>query len=289
MKNQSPAISVIIPAYHDWGRLKLCVEAISKQDLSSDDYEVIIVNNDPQDKPPEDFEMPINVVLIEEGRPGSYAARNAALKIARGEAIAFTDSDCIPRPEWLSSGLGYLQEGVDRVAGRVELFFQNDRLTWAEIYEKAFSFRQHKSVADGLCVTANLFTWRAVLDEVGHFDDRLMSGGDGEWNRRATAMHKSIVFGYKATVLHPSRAKVAELIGKRKRVAGGAHSTHGLRLADLVKGLIPPVKTIPGLVRDRQLTVHERIVAFIIYYYLKVYRLYLLVRLQVGLEKPSRG
>lgn len=190
MKSSSPTISVIIPTYHDWDRLKLCVEAISKQDLSHRDYEVIIVNNDPQDNPPEDLDLPSNAVLIEEGRPGSYAARNAALKVARGEAVAFTDADCIPCPDWLSNGLGYLQEGTDRVAGRIELFFQSDRLTWADIYEKAFSFRQQECVADGICVTANLFTWRAVLDEVGYFDDSLMSNGDVEWNRRATAMHK---------------------------------------------------------------------------------------------------
>ena len=243
MKNKNPTISVIIPTYHDWRRLRLCIDALNQQDFSQEDYEIIIVNNDPQDEPPKDFELPLNAVLIKEGRPGSYAARNAALKIARGKAIAFTDSDCIPRPDWLTGGLGYLQEGVDRVAGRIELFFQSEQLTWAENYEKAFSFRQHKSVTDGLSVTANLFVWRPVLDEIGCFDDRLMSGGDIEWNRRATAMRKSLIFGRKATVLHPARAKIVELVEKRKRVAGGAHNIHGLRVIDVLKGLIPPVKT----------------------------------------------
>ena len=289
MENKKPKVSVIVPTYHDWERLRLCVNAISQQRLSQEGYEVIVVNNDPQDEPPEDFELPTNAVMIREGRPGSYAARNAALQRAQGEVIAFTDSDCIPRPDWLSSGLGYLQEGVDRVAGRVELFFQSDQLTWAEVYEKAFSFRQHKSVADGLSVTANLFTWRAVLDEVGHFDDRLMSGGDIEWNRRATAMRKSIAFGPRAIVLHPARAKISELVGKRKRVAGGMHQIHGLRLSDIVKGLIPPVKTIPGLVSDRQLSVFERLIAFLIYYYLKIYRVYALIKLRVGLEVSARS
>ncbi|PMR71871.1 glycosyltransferase family 2 protein [Halomonas heilongjiangensis] len=288
MEKKKVEISVIIPTFRDWARLKTCLEAIEKQDASTPSYEVIVVNNDPLDTPPEDFFLPKGFLMIDESNPGSYAARNAALKVAQGTILAFTDSDCIPGSDWLLNGTNHLKRGVDRVAGRVELFFKGDRLSWAEVYEKAFAFRQKKNAAKGVSVTANLFTWRVVMDEVGHFDDHLMSGGDIEWNRRATAMGKTIAFGEDCAVYHPARCTVDELVGKKKRVTGGMHSINGFDKSRLWRGLFPPVKTLPELMENKSLNAREIAVAFLVYYYLKVYAIYLFSKLELRIEKPSR-
>lgn len=288
MLSKIPEISVIIPTYHDWNRLKLCVGALKNQNIEDSIYEVIIVNNDPDDKPPLGFKLPVNFKLLQESKPGSYAARNAALRVARGKVIAFTDSDCIPEPDWLSNGLKYLIDGAERVAGRVDLFFKSDFLSWAEIYEKAFSFKQNKYAAKGVSVTANLITWREVLDEVGHFNESLMSGGDFEWNRRATTMGKSIVFGNNCVVLHPARSTFFELKIKCRRIAGGGCRNNKVRLVDIFKGPMPPVRTLLHLVCDNNLVVREKFIAFIVCYNLKIYRLYLLLKFCFGLERPSR-
>jgi len=288
LMTRTPDISVIIPTYHDWERLMHCLNAIRRQSIASTSYEVIIVNNDPEDRVPAGFEMPVNFRFLDEGKPGSYAARNAALKVARGRVIAFTDSDCLPDPDWLVNGLQYLTDGADRVAGRVDLYFRSKHLSWSEIYEKAFSFQQQKNAAQGFSVTANLITWRETLDDVGHFNESLMSGGDREWNSRATAMGKSIVFGDICTVSHPARASFSELIEKRKRVTGGIYNIRGIRVIDILRGLMPPVNTLPMLIQDNKLAIRERTIAFLVCYYLKIYRLYLLLRFKVGLENPSR-
>lgn len=52
MTQDKPFVSVIIPTYHDWDRLKKCIEALKIQTYPSDLFEVIIVNNDPADKAP---------------------------------------------------------------------------------------------------------------------------------------------------------------------------------------------------------------------------------------------
>ena len=43
------------------------------------------------------------VRVLHEPVRGSYAARNRGLREARGDIIAFTDSDCFPVPTWLRS------------------------------------------------------------------------------------------------------------------------------------------------------------------------------------------
>ena len=44
----TPFVSVIIPTYHDWDRLKLCLKALEQQRYPTDRFEVLVVNNDPE-------------------------------------------------------------------------------------------------------------------------------------------------------------------------------------------------------------------------------------------------
>ena len=41
-----PFVSVIVPTYHDWPRVAQLCEALKKQTLEPDRFEVVIVNND---------------------------------------------------------------------------------------------------------------------------------------------------------------------------------------------------------------------------------------------------
>src|SRR5690554_2984846 len=94
-------ISVIIPTYKDWERLALCLQALENQSFKPSNFEIIVINNLPGDLPPAAFKLPKNAVLVDEGKPGSYAARNTGIGMAKGEILAFTDSDCIPHKDWL--------------------------------------------------------------------------------------------------------------------------------------------------------------------------------------------
>src|SRR5215217_5319918 len=113
MQSNSRLVSIIIPTYHDWARLELCIEAIKSQSYPAHLIEVIIVNNDPDDSPPEMFKIEPNIKLISESKPGSYAARNTALENISGEIVAFTDSDCIPDIDWISNAAAYFDKNPD--------------------------------------------------------------------------------------------------------------------------------------------------------------------------------
>ncbi|WP_051664114.1 glycosyltransferase [Dyadobacter crusticola] len=220
----SKKVSIIIPTFHDWDRLAVCLSALSKQTLSRDQFEIIVANNDPTDKTPAGFIFPSNCSIIEVAAPGSYAARNAAISVSNGEIIGFTDSDCIPEVDWIANACNFFAGNpqISRIAGHIDLFFQGDRLLPAEVYEKVYAFKQDLVVERlNSSVTGNMFSYKKVFDDVGQFNESLFSGGDHEWARRAQAKGFNVAYSPEVRVKHPARHKMSELVKKSRRVGGG--------------------------------------------------------------------
>jgi hypothetical protein len=162
---------------------------------------------------------------------------------------------------------------VQRVAGKVELF-SKDKFTFADIYEKAFAFDQEKNVAEGHCVTANLITHKYLFNEIGMFDDSLMSGGDFKWNDLATKQGITMSYFDDVVVYHPLRSAIAELETKSLRVVKGYLRGGDMDLKFKVKAFIPPVNKIRYLFNRKGLNTYQKCVAFLVAYYLKLYVLF---------------
>ena len=284
--------SVIIPTYHDWDRLKLCIEALKRQTYPHESFEVIIVNNDPEDNPPA-LGLPDNFMLISEAKPGSYAARNSGIRRSQGTILAFTDSDCIPYPDWIENGVRHLQEGAERIAGRVELFYSGDRLTLAEKYEKAFELRQEHNAARETSVTANMVTWRHNFDKVGLFDDSILSCGDTEWGWQAARAGIDIIYAPDVVVKHPARRLLLDLLKKMRRIKGGyiqnkrPASVLGC-LGLLARGFVPPVFAFMRIRERPDLAMNEKLSALIVCYFTKVYGAFQMVMMMLNFRKPTR-
>src|SRR5690554_53776 len=131
INEEMPKITIIIPTYNNWDEMTRCLNAILDQTYPKSLIEIIIANNSPDSKPPTDNISYAKVTIIEVAEPGSYAARNAALKESSGEIIAFTDSDCTPDQDWIYNGVKQIMRGYSRVAGHVSLVY-SDKPTIAE-------------------------------------------------------------------------------------------------------------------------------------------------------------
>ncbi|HMS94165.1 MAG TPA: glycosyltransferase [Tabrizicola sp.] len=217
--------SVIIPTFEDWDRLQKCLDCLANQSVAPDLFEVIVANNNASGTLPALPDLPVNARVIHATKPGSYAARNAALRDARGEVLFFTDSDCLPDRRWIEAGLARIATlgPTGRVTGKVELFPKGPGWTGAELFDRVFSFDQKHFLRNGWAVTANLVVRRAAFDLVGPFDEDRFSGGDRTWNMRATQLGCDLVFSEDALVLHPARASFAELAMKVRRLYGGEY------------------------------------------------------------------
>lgn len=241
-------VSVIIPTYRDWDRLELCLKALERQSFPSEKFEVIVINNDPSDSVPN--WLSINGWrVIEEKKPGSYAARNSGIRKAKGEILAFTDSDCIPDKDWLLEGVGELEKsGVSRLGGKIELFKPKNGSRYAFVYEKYFAFQQERNVkVFKKSVTGNFFAKKFLFDKYGYFDESLMSGGDFFWNLKLSALGEEIAYAELATINHPSRESIIMIANKKQRTILGYYKetysslNFGKQILTLFKRVLPPI------------------------------------------------
>lgn len=285
-----PRASVIIPTYRDWPRCLECLDALRNQALDSQLFEIIVVNNDPSDPCPEVRRLAPNVRVIEEGTPGSYAARNAGIAASSGIFLAFTDSDCRPTRNWLKAALDAAEAhgGAVRVTGPIQIFRPDNCNELAYLYDRKFAFNQASPKRFEHAVTANLVVARNTFERVGLFNDTMLSGGDFEWDGRAAQLGIGLVFEQNAIVCHPSRRSVAELSLKARRVAGGSVVLGNVGITEMIwSRLKPPVNKLRALNR-RDMTNLETGSLFLLVWWLRVVALteYILVRFR--LKSPER-
>jgi GT2 family glycosyltransferase len=280
------SVSVIIPVFQDWRRLGLCLEALERQSLAAAEFEIIVANNEPNDDHPAVC-LPANVQIIHEPRPGSYAARNAAAAIASGEYLAFTDSDCIPDPDWLRNGLAALKANPGaRIAGPVSIFREEGSTYYAYLYDLHTAFPQREYVASGVSVTANLLVPRSVFERVGRFEERF-TGGDIEWNRRAQAAGVPLVYGDDVLVRHPARRDLAAIFKKRRRAAGSSRFENS-DFRFILERLKPPVRRFFRLRRQR-VAWREALLVVSIHWLARVIQAQEFSLIRLGLRQPNRS
>ena len=215
------AVSVIVPYYGERAALETCLAALGRQTLGRDLFEVIVVNNRPE------RELVVeggvawpNLTIAQEHRPGSYAARNRGVGMARGQWLAFTDADCVPDERWLEAGLRHAAR-QEPLGGHIQLV-ASDPQSLAERYDMTFGLNQKNYVEKGgFAATANLIVSRATFDKVGPFDARLLSSGDLEWSKRAARCGHPVAYCAEAIVVHPARTRWRDIARKALRVQGG--------------------------------------------------------------------
>lgn len=197
----SPSITVIIPTRNRSELLTRCLTSL--QQLHYGRWEVIVADDGSTDgtrRVAEGFRM--------EGLPLGYlyqpwrkmgAARNLALRRARGEIVAFTDDDCVVDPWWLDALATAFQTHPEAlgVQGRTV----TDRAAMTPFT------RQVEQLAGGAPHrTCNIAFRARVLRDLGGFDTELIRGEDVVMGMRVLE-RGPIVFAPDAVVVHPPRSK----------------------------------------------------------------------------------
>ena len=219
-------VSVIIPVFNDQAGVDSCLTALLLQSYPHSRFEVIVVDNAST--------TPIRISTVYDNiarvitcaSPGSYAARNAGIAVARGDVLAFTDADCRPEPDWIYAGLAALHASHSPCVIGGEVAMQlSPRPTAVELYQYLTGFMQFENITiRGFTATANLFAFKSHFTEIGLFDEVLLSGGDREWSWRAAKEGYRVEYAADAIVVTSPRRSLAAAIRQTRRVAGGRYA-----------------------------------------------------------------
>lgn len=281
-------MTVIVPVYRQWNHMPLLVEALNKQSMEQSKFEVVVVANECPPKDADDLKLPENWRMIICLDKGSYAARNAGLKIANAPLIAFTDADCCPQEEWLSTlHNALLNDPKQIVAGRIDMASSGVETIWSS-YDLVRGIPQELYVSRGYGAGANLGVSQGIISAIGSFDSNRFSGGDAEFCRRARQLGFGIRYLNNAIVLHPARTRAIEVIRKARRIRGGQITSGAVirRLQWIGLSAVPPLRESLRFLQ-RQGPIKIKAKALLVLYIIWIITLAETLRLLLG-GKPER-
>lgn len=114
----SDLISVIVPIYNTGQYLRKCIDSILNQDYPN--FEIILVDDGSKDETTIKLcdsyaSRHPNIVLTRKENGGSSSARNAGIKVAKGEYICFIDSDDYIETDMLSDLYRFIKKYHTRI------------------------------------------------------------------------------------------------------------------------------------------------------------------------------
>jgi len=203
------SVSIVIPAYNAEKILGKCLRAVCGQDVPQRDVEVIVVDDGSTDATPEVAES-FGVRVLRRPNGGAGAARNAGWRAAKGEWVAFTDSDCMPARSWLRALVNAAETKATTAVGAAgkTVGFES-RTAAARFCDISGSLDAERHLAHPkfpFAPSANLMYRRTALEEVNGFDERYVTyeACDLHW-RIMRAVGGSFVYEPRALVFHRHR------------------------------------------------------------------------------------
>lgn len=172
-------ISVLIPVYNAGKYLKECLDSVVKQTLN--DIEVIAIDDGSTDESPQILDayasMYPNVTVIHQKNMGVVATRCNLLMMAKGEYVAWIDSDDFMEPSMM-----------EKMYQKAKSLNSDLILCDYSYYPEAVKtkekwYKPYKGIVDWNFIERNTQQWnkivkRSLLEEIG-ITDLMAKGGEG--------------------------------------------------------------------------------------------------------------
>lgn len=190
-RERYPLVSVIVPTFNRPAGLRAALSSIHAQTYPN--IEIIVVNDAGEDVQP-------LIAAVKSHRPircethatnqGAGAARNTAMRLARGKYIAFLDDDDLYRPEHIFALVAELEAQPGCVAAYSDaeqaVVEENGKITTVleRRIQYSVDFSRDELLVRNYIPNLCLVFRRAALDQAGDFDASMAALEDWEWLTR---------------------------------------------------------------------------------------------------------
>ncbi len=240
-----PRVSIIVCSYNGGKTLKDCLESLDH--LNYPDFKIILVDDGSKDNTAEivkEFQscraeratgrgLP-DFIPITQRNMGLSFARNAGAAAATGAVFAYTDSDCMPDPDWLFYLIGTLLSGDYAGVGGPNV--SPPAVDWVQASVAAApGGPSHVLLSDVVAEHipgCNMAFHRWAFESVGGFDTEYRKAGDDvDFCWRLQTSGQVIAFSPAAIVWHYRRFTLTAF---RKQQEGYGEAESMLRFKHLI-------------------------------------------------------
>lgn len=188
--NKNPLVSVVIPAYNVENYIKEAIDSVLLQTYSN--IEIIVVDDGSIDgtKKSVDYYLGKNqIIYLYQDNKGLSGARNAGIKIARGEYIALLDADDLFLPAKIEKQVLYMENNPDCDFCYCDVKFFVDEKPNKTLKSR---FKYYSGNVFEHLLKANfinpstLFFRKQIFDKFGMFDESFKRAEDLEYYLRVS-------------------------------------------------------------------------------------------------------
>ena len=193
-------ISVIIPLYNAENTILAALDSVKNQE-GNFDFEIMVINDGSTDKSAEkvqqfiDENPQLNIQLIHQENKGVSSARNAGLRLAKGEFIAFLDADDVWLPHKTKVMIKVLTENPE--IDFLVALANDEQSGFPYIFneKKLAEISMWKTIIRNVGPTPTAIFRRKVLENTGYFDENQRFAEDANYWLRISEKNKMFVLG----------------------------------------------------------------------------------------------
>lgn len=193
-----PAVSIIVPCYNEQATIGLLLQALYTQTFPRKEMEVIIADGLSTDCTRQEIEIfcedhaDLNVRVVDNPQRVIPAGLNRAIESATGEIIIRLDAHSIPYPDYVARCVHDLEAGLGENIGGVweiqpgDQSWQARAIAAAAAHPLGVGDARYRVGGQSQAVDTVPFGAfrRSLIDEIGAFDEALLSNEDYEFNVR---------------------------------------------------------------------------------------------------------